>query len=163
MKKYLPLLLLVSILVIGVFGFSLMNHGTNHTFECVASSTDNTSCTENIIIMSAHHIQAYILFFSVTYPTSFVLLFLLLVFLLLSTWVFYIKHQSHISANLSLWQVLHNPERLITLPRKITRWLSLFENSPSLHKISFTIFNFINLCKQKNLKIIKATNSLIQL
>lgn len=163
MKKYLSLLLLAGVLMVGVFGFNSMSHELNHTSGCIASAVNNTLCSKNITAMPIHHIQAYISFFSVTRPVSFALFFLLLVTLLLSTGVFNTKQHDHTSAGLSLWRVLHDPERSIARSRKITRWLSLLENSPSLHRISFITSNLINLCKQKNLKIIKTINSLIHL
>jgi hypothetical protein len=59
MKKYLSLLLLISILVIGVFGFTSMNHGADHSVGCIASAVSNTPCPENIVEMPVHHIQAF--------------------------------------------------------------------------------------------------------
>lgn len=155
MKKLLSLLIITSVLVIGVFGFTSMNHGDNHVVGCIASAVDNTPCPENIAAMSVHHIQAFISFFSVvpSIPFIFLLAFLFAVFL--SVGFLYIK-QSDSFPNQVLWRVLHDPERQLSRPREITRWLSLFENSPSLHRASITISNLTNLCKQKSLKAIKS-------
>ena len=83
MKKLLSLLIITSVLVIGVFGFTSMNHGTGHSTGCIASAVDNTPCPENIAAMSVHHIQAFISFFSVvpSIPFIFLLAFLLAIFL----------------------------------------------------------------------------------
>lgn len=155
MKKLLSLLIITSVLVIGVFGFTSMNHGTNHTTGCIASAVDNTPCPENIAAMSVHHIQAFVSFFSVipSIPFIFLLAFLLAVFL--SIGFVYIKRQDSLLANLAFWRIQHDPERALTRPREITRWLSLFENSPSMHRIFIINSNLINLCKQKSLRKIK--------
>ena len=162
MKKFLSLLIITSILVIGVFGFTSMNHGTNHTAGCVASAVDNTPCPENIAAMSVHHIQAFVSFFSVvpSIPFIFLLAFLLAVFL--SIGFVYIKGRDSIIASGLLWRMRRDPERQLIRPREITRWLSLFENSPSLHEISITISNLKNLCKQKSLSTAKNIKLSIQ-
>lgn len=156
MKKLLSLLIITSVLVIGVFGFTLMSHGTNHAVGCIASAVDNTPCPENIAAMSIHHIQAFISFFSVVPPVPFIFLLALLFALFLSTGFLYIKYQDFASTDQLFWRVRLDPERQLSRPRKITRWLSLFENSPSLHRASITISNLKNLCKQKSLKAIKS-------
>ena len=148
MKKLLSSLIITSVLVIGVFGFPSMNHGSNHVVGCIASAVDNTPCPENIAAMSVHHIQAFVSFFSVipSIPFVFLLAFLLAVFL--SVGFLYIKLTDSL-VNRLLWRIKSDPERQLARPRKITRWLSLFENSPSLHRISLINSNLKNLCKQK--------------
>jgi len=161
MKKYLSLLLLTSVLVIGVFGFTSMNHEAGHATGCIASAVNNTPCPENITAMSVHHIQGFISFFSVTPAAPFIFLLVLLFAVFLSAGFLFIKLQDSILASIVFWRLRRDPERQLTRPRKITRWLSLLENSPSLHRISITISNFKNLCKQKNLKTITNIKSLI--
>lgn len=162
MKKLLSLLIITSVLVIGVFGFTSMNHGANHTTGCIASAVDNTPCPENIAAMSVHHIQAFISFFSVVPSVPFIFLLALLFAVFLSLGFLYIKHRDSILASRLLCRVRLDPERQLSRPRKITRWLSLFENSPSLHRASITISNLKNLCKQKSLKAIKSIKILIR-
>ena len=163
MKKLLSLLIITSVLVIGVFGFTLMSHGTNHAVGCIASAVDNTPCPENIAAMSIHHIQAFISFFSVVPPVPFIFLLALLFALFLSTGFLYIKYQDFASTDQLFWRVRLDPERQLSRPRKITRWLSLFENSPSLHRASITISNLKNLCKQKITNTIKFITQLTQM
>ncbi len=155
MKKYLSLLLLTSVLVIGVFGFSSMNHEAGHATGCIASAVNNTPCPENITAMSVHHILAFISFFSVTPAVPFIFLLILLFAVFLSAVFLFIKLQDSILATLVFWRLRRDPERQLTRPRKITRWLSLFENSPSMHRIFIINSNLINLCKQKSLRTIK--------
>lgn len=154
--------MITSVLVIGVFGFTSMNHGANYAVGCIASAVDNTPCPENIAAMSVHHIQVFIAFFSVVPSIPFIVLLVLLFAVFLSIGYFFIKRQDSLITNLAFWRVRHDPERKLTRPRKITRWLSLFENSPSLHEISITISNLKNLCKQKSLRTIKNTKLSIQ-
>lgn len=161
MKKLLSLLIITSVLVVGVFGFTSMNHGANHAVGCIASAVDNTPCPENIAAMSVHHIQAFISFFSVVPPVPFIFLLALLFAVFLSVGFLYIKHRDSILASRLLWRVRLDPERQLSRPREITRWLSLFENSPSLHRASITISNLKNLCKQKSLKAIKSIRTSI--
>ena len=162
MKKYLSLLLLTSVLVIVVFGFTLMNHEAGHATGCIASAVNNMPCPENITAMSVHHIQTFISFFSVMPAVPFIFLLVLLFTVFLSAGFLFIKLEDSILASLVFWRLRRDPERQLTCPRKITRWLSLLKNSPSLHKISITISNIINLCKLKKLKAIKTTNSSIR-
>ena len=156
MIKLLSLLIIASVLVIGVFGFTSMNHGVNYVTGCTASTIDNTPCPENITAMSVHHIQAFISFFSVAPSVPFISILALLFAVCLSVGFFYIKHRDSILDSRLLWRVRPDPERQLSHPRKITRWLSLFENSPTLHRASITISNLKNLCKQKSLKAIKS-------
>ncbi len=162
MKKLLSLLIITSVLVIGVFGFTSMNHGTSHVAGCIASTVDNTPCPENIAAMSVHHIQAFISFFSVVPSIPFIFLLALLFAVFLSVRFLYIKHGNLLSTNLVSWRVQHDPERELVRPREITRWLSLLENSPSMHRIFIINSNLINLCKQKSLRTIKNTKLSIQ-
>ncbi len=161
-KKLLSLLIITSVLVIGVFGFTSMNHGANHAVGCIASAVDNTPCPLNIAAMSVHHIQAFISFFSVVPSIPFTLLLAFLFTVFLSARFLFIKHRDILLIDQVLWRVRYDPERQLARPRKITRWLSLFENSPSLHRASITISNFKNLCKQKIINTIKFMTPLTQ-
>ena len=162
MTKILSLLLIASVLVIGVLGFGTMNHGTGQATSCIASVVDSTTCPENIVSMSVHHIQAFVSFFNVVPSIPFIFLLALLLAVLLSIGYLFTNQQDSYLTDLISWRVQHEPERQLARPREITRWLSLFENSPSLHKIYFTISNLKKLCKQKNLKTIKTISSLIR-
>lgn len=144
--------MITNILVIGVFGLTSMNHDAGHSTGCIASTLNNATCPENIVAMSTHHIQAFVSFFSVVSSIPFIFLLALLFAILLKVGFIFVKRQDSILTNLAFWRVRHDPERRPIRPRKITRWLSLLENSPSLHRIFITISNLINLCKQKNLR-----------
>jgi len=160
--KFLLAAIITSILVLGVFGFASMNHGANHIVGCTASVVDNTPCPENIVAMSVHHIQTFVSFISVVPSIPFIFLIALLFSVFLGVGFLSVKHQSLLLNNMVFWRVLRDPERRPSRPQKITRWLSLFENSPSLHRVFSTNFNLMNLCKQKKLRAEKTTNLLIQ-
>lgn len=163
MTKPTSLLLLISVLVLGIFSFTSMSHGADYSVGCIASIVSNTSCPENIVEISVHHIQAFVSFFSAVPSVSLISLLALLFTLFLSAGFFLKQRKDFGIIYPELRQYRRDPERFIVRPRRITRWLSLFENSPSLHRIVFiTNFNLINLCKQKNTKTINITNSLIR-
>ena len=151
-------LLIVSILIMGFFGFANMNHEIGSATGCITSVADNIPCPEDIIAMSIHHIQAFITFFSVIPTAPLIILMALLFTVFLRIGYIFIKLRKSVLPNV-LWWSRPDPERQLICPRKITSWLSLFENSPSLHKIFITISNHINLCKQKISKITKTTSS----
>ncbi len=155
MKKILSLLIITSVLVIGIFGFTSMNHGAVHSVGCIASAASNIPCPENIEAMSVHHIQAFVSFFSVVPSIPFIFLIALLFSTFLSVGFLFIKHRDLTLSSLAFWRIRHDPERQLSRSRKITRWLSLFENSPSMHWISIINSNLTNLCKQKSLRTIK--------
>lgn len=161
MTRTLSLLLIASILVIGVFGFTSMNHGANHSVGCIASAVDNTPCPENISAMAVHHIQAFISYFSVVPSIPFIFLLTLLLSVFLGIGYLFIKQPQLLLVDV-LWRLRHDPERQLNHPREITHWLSLFENSPSLHRFSITNVNLTNLCKQRNTNTIKFITPLIQ-
>ncbi|OHA17831.1 MAG: hypothetical protein A2836_03190 [Candidatus Taylorbacteria bacterium RIFCSPHIGHO2_01_FULL_45_63] len=160
--KYLIALLLISVIGVGVFGFASMNHTSSHDTGCVTSVME-IPCPENSIAMLAHHIQAYVSFFSVILATPFAFFTALFLALFLYAKTLFYKQRAY--QNFDYGSKVTCPIRgLAVFPLKeIIRWLSLFENSPSLHRIPITIFKFTHLCKQKSLKIIKTINSLIRL
>ena len=161
MMKTVSSLLLISVLIIGVFGFTSMSHEAMHATGCVASALNNTPCPENIAAMSVHHIQAFVSFFSVVPSFPFIFFLALLFAVFLGAGFLFIKFDDSTLASLVFWRLRRDPRRKITRPREITRWLSLFENSPSLRRFSITIFNLVNLCKLKKLRKIRTTNLLI--
>lgn len=162
MTKIFTALVLVGILGIGIFGFATMNHEVGHSVGCIASAVDSVSCSEDIATMLAHHIQAFVSFFRTVPPNPFIFLLLLSSALFVSVWHLFTRQQNSILDSLISRQAEHDPERQLICPQKITHWLSLFENSPSLRRIYITISNFVNLCKQKNLETIRTTSLLTQ-
>jgi hypothetical protein len=146
-KKLFTIFVLFSFLSIGIIGFSSIGHGIEHTSGCIFSIADSTSCPENIIAMTIHHLQAYTSLLNVLPPTQSLLMALLLCSLLVGLVFCLYKLTTHTSRSFRLRS--HDFEHPHIPSWKIMKWLALFENSPSMHKISIITSNYINLCKQK--------------
>ena len=134
MKYLATLLLIMSFVGIGVFGFTLVDHammnGSNS--DCVASAIDGTECPTNIMAMTSHHVSA-IQTLTTTSPASSSWLLLLASLLLVSASIFLFYK------DLLLPKLESLPQRLRDLTlhslyskQRITSWLSLFELSPAL-------------------------------
>ncbi|MFM2357517.1 MAG: hypothetical protein RJA61_254 [Candidatus Parcubacteria bacterium] len=152
-KKLFTIFVLFSFLSIGIIGFSSMNHGIEHTSGCMFSVADSTPCPENIIAMTVHHLQAYTSLLNILPPTQSLLVVLLLCSLLVGLVFCLYKLVTHTSRSFRLRS--HSFEYPPIHSWKIIKWLALFENSPSMQKISIITSNYINLCKQKSLRKIK--------
>ena len=134
MKYLATLLLIMSFVGVGIFGFALFDHammdGSNG--GCVASAIDGTECPTNIVAMVSHHVSA-IQTLTTTLPASSNWLLLLASLLLVSVSIFLFYK------DLLLPKLESLPQRLRDLilhslysKQRITSWLSLFELSPSL-------------------------------
>ena len=134
MKYLATLLLIMSFVGVGIFGFALFDHammdGSNG--GCVASAIDGTECPTNIVAMVSHHISA-IQTLTTTLPASSNWLLLLASLLLVSVSIFLFYK------NLLLPKLKFLPQRLRELTlhslysrKRIISWLSLFELSPAL-------------------------------
>ena len=134
MKYLATLLLIMSFVGIGVFGFTLVDHVMmgNSNNDCVASAIDGTECPTNLMAMTSHHISA-IQTLTTTLPASSNWLLLIASLLLVSVSIFLFYK------NLLLPKLESLPQRLRDLTlhslyskQRITSWLSLFELSPAL-------------------------------
>ena len=134
MKYLATLLLIMSFVGVGIFGFALFDHamidGANG--GCVASAIDGTECPTNIMAMTSHHVSA-IQTLTTTLPANSNWLLLLASLLLVSVSIFLFYK------DLLLPKLESLPQRLRDLTlhslyskQKIISWLSLFELSPSL-------------------------------
>ena len=135
MKYLATLLLIMSFVGIGVFGFALFDHammdGSNS--DCVASSLDGTECPTSIMAMTLHHVSALQALTTTVVPPigNWLLLLASLLLVSVSIFLFY--------KNLLLPKLEFLPQRLRDLTlhslyskQRITSWLSLFELSPAL-------------------------------
>ena len=127
MKKYLTIVLLVSILGIGIFGFTSMGHTGGHDIGCIASSVASAQCPVGIIPMTLHHIQAYVSFFSVVPSTPFTMLALLALALCLAIFLTRLRVHKGINAH---FRSLRMEKASMPFLLKIIRWLELLEHSP---------------------------------
>ncbi|MEK7094027.1 MAG: hypothetical protein AAB903_01655, partial [Patescibacteria group bacterium] len=129
MKYLASLLLIMSFVGIGVFGFAIFDHammdGSNS--GCVASAIDGTVCPTSIMSMTLHHISA-IQTLTTALPSSSSLLLLLASLISVSIFLF--------DKNILLPKLESLPQRRRDLTlhslysrQKIVSWLSLFELS----------------------------------
>src|SRR3989338_2869631 len=131
MKSFAALVLIVSFVGIGIFGFALLDHAMMHgsNSSCVASTIDRTACPASIIDMTLHHIFAFQRLMTTVLPLTSSMLLLL---------------TSLFSLGLALLSLfLFSPPRLAVsryrqrysffAPQEQQRihWLELLENSPA--------------------------------
>ena len=134
MKYLATLLLIMSFVGVGIFGFALFDHammdGSNG--GCVASAIDGTECPTNIVAMVSHHISA-IQTLTTTLPASSNWLLLLASLLLVSVSIFLFYKDLLLPKSELLPQRLRDLSLSSLRSRqKIVSWLSLFELSPAL-------------------------------
>lgn len=133
LKKIAAPLLLASFLMVAFFGFSFMSmqHGSDGRMQgdCPFSATGTPLCPQDAFAAAMHHLSAYQSFFGVSVDTAIVALMSALLFAVLYVLVSLIRpfilkppirgRHSYCSPPIS------------ACTSKITRWLSLLENSPS--------------------------------
>ena len=130
-KKIIPFLILASFLTTIFFGFVTMMHGQDGHMsgDCLLSSTEVSFCPTDAVAMVAYHVSAYHSFLNVTTNLSFTALIALLLLVVFAILTFYVNSFSP-NIFLSVRSISGSPP-IVARDRKITRWLSLFENSPS--------------------------------
>lgn len=129
-KKTIALLILVTFLASVFFGAFEMTHRSDGSMlgDCPFSFVETINCLQNTIASAVHHIFSYQSFLNITANFGLMAILALLLVSISLLFEFFIK------PNL--------PDRLIKKRfqdslqafqsiRKITRWLSLFEHSPS--------------------------------
>lgn len=105
----------------------------NSISSCVTSPIDGTPCPANIIEMTLQHISALQTLTTSTIPPVFSLL-AFIVLVSLSVFLFY-KNLLFSKLELSHQRLQDLALHSLYGKQKITSWLSLFENSPSLSYI----------------------------
>lgn len=130
-KKTVSLFLFASLLMLVFLGLTAMTHEQNGQMQggCPFSTFGASLCPQDMVAVALHQISSYQALFSV--PTQFatmifaaVLLFALLVALALIV--------SRSLPTPASFVFVRGAPPYIASYRKITQWLSLFENSPSL-------------------------------
>lgn len=130
-KKIIVSLILTSFLSMAFFSFVFMLHepGERMSGDCPFSPMETSLCPQDVLAVVLHHFSAYQTFFSVPVFSS---VTVLITSLLLVAFAFFL-----LSANSLLFEptqtINYSYNTPLTTPydRKIIRWLSLFENSPS--------------------------------
>ena len=122
MRKFFAILTVVGFFGIAVFGVFAMNHGHNEA-GCIAASAQGATCpgTEDALSFIAFHAGAFKNFSTATFAT---VILLAITVLLSATGSLTIVPQYSGKQQLSFVVPL--------LKQRLTYWLSLHENSPSL-------------------------------
>jgi len=131
-KKIIVLFILSSFLTIVFFSFATMIHESdgNMSKGCLFSTGGTFLCPQDALIMVFHHVSSYQSFINV--PTNFGIT-ALVIFLLFIAYIVLI-----IFSNLSRFEfstpvgVFYSPPQKIPYKRKITHWIALHENSPTI-------------------------------
>ena len=131
LKKFIALTTLVSFLMVVFFSFSMLTHRESEWMQgvCPITQADQSLCIQGSASTVLNHISAYSSFINIQIVTSLTVLILMLILVFLNALGLFSPFMP-----LGLKSVLnfYNSPLVSTYKRKITRWLSLFENSPSL-------------------------------
>ncbi|MCX6738496.1 MAG: hypothetical protein NT098_00395 [Candidatus Parcubacteria bacterium] len=134
MKRFATLLLLIGFAGMAVFGLFVMDFAMGHdNVDCIASQVNGNSavCPSSLLQMAFHHISVFQAFSLavIAYTAALAFLFLLVFLVFTSLWIRFFSLRPP--------RFLRSLQRRQTEPppfqrQKITRWLALFEHSPSL-------------------------------
>ncbi len=129
-KQIIVLLVLVSFLVVVSLGFSTMTHRSDGNIQGDCPFSLSTSlCFQNTLPAIFHHISAYQSFINIPIqsnimiPSFYILLIMSIIFIFLMDY-FLLKLFEYIR------YIRGSPPNILS-SKKIIRWLSLLENSPS--------------------------------
>ena len=125
-KLFIGVFILLAFISIGVFGLLQFSH-TNHPTEAPMINCPYATRGYSICENTLNHVKNWQQFSNVTLPS-------LVVFLSLSFVILYIFNQNFLFQEKYFfrWKYYLENKKLLTYPDKIIKWLSLFENSPSL-------------------------------
>lgn len=130
-KQIIISLVLASFLALIFFGFAFMMRGQDGSMQgnCPFSAMGMSLCPQNALATVFHYISAYQSFLNVFTHSDIMTLIMSLFFavyavFMFSLYLYLFKSQKFIS-------FVYNSQTPAPYNRKITRWLSLFENSPS--------------------------------
>jgi uncharacterized protein YacL len=127
--KFVTLLIAIGLITTSIFGFAVMNHTGNMNCDPVAS---NSTCPPSQIGMVVHHLLSYEnLLQAIVSPTTTTVLATILLIVVLA-YIFTQYTLTNQDILLSRLYSRENFESSLSQYRKITRWLSLFENSPAV-------------------------------
>lgn len=128
MMKLTATIVVLGLLTVSLFGFAVMNHGAMGCGSAVAGMNDG-DCPLSLISMALHHISAYTNFSEVTVASATILLLSIMAI------AFIFKQYLFAGQKLAMSRLfIQNRENSsVTERQKISHWLSLFENSPSIY------------------------------
>lgn len=124
----MTMLLAVSVLAVGVFGFLGMNPDMGHDGGCIASLVNAATCPLQGIESMVYHASAYASFSQAVLASSLVLLALAALALFALA-----RGVAHVPVPIHTYRAERIRHAQPRAPRdEFVRWLSLFENSPSV-------------------------------
>ena len=129
-SKFIAALTLVALLAIVLFGFATMSYGSDGKMEgnCPFSVMGAPSCPQDLAAAALHHISSYQSLLNATQVPG-VALIIALLLLVYGVFIFFIRPPAF---QPQLIGYLHDSPHSSARDRETTRWLSLFEHSPSL-------------------------------
>lgn len=130
-NKIIATLILTSFLTIAVFGFTIMMHMPDGqaSGDCPFSPMGQSLCPQDVIAVAVHHISSYLSFLSVTVGANSITLLLSLMLVAFAAILILIRPPLFSPPILAY--ISPDYLRSDLGAKKIARWLSLFENSPS--------------------------------
>ena len=130
-KQIITALVLASFLSVAFFSFNMMMQGPDGRMvgDCPFTALGASLCPQDNMAVAIHHVSAYYAFLNVPVGTSFAALMISL--LLVASALLIISIRSPLLGPPIPATILYDSPPPNSYSRKITRWLSLFENSPS--------------------------------
>jgi hypothetical protein len=128
-KSIVAPLLIVSFLAVAFFSFAAMSYGSDGRMQggCPFSATGTALCPQDALAVIMHHVSAYQSFFN----TSINVGMSALIIALYAVGIASILLVNRICVPTALASVRYKPPPSVSYTEKLTRWLSLFEHSPS--------------------------------
>ena len=129
LRKITIPLILASFLMAAFFGFVAMSYGPDGRMQgdCPFSNMGMSLCPQSALPSALHHISAYHSFLNV--PISFQITSLIITLLIIVSGVLVFSFNPPLYRSLTF--VSYNSTPFTSHNRKIKRWLSLLEHSPS--------------------------------
>jgi hypothetical protein len=130
-KQIIAILVLTSFLSVAFFSFDMMMQGPDGRMvgDCPFSAMGASLCPQDTVAVAVHHISAYYAFLNVPIGSGAASLIILL--LATASIMLMIFREWMLPGPPQFLYSFYNSPPLDSNRRKITHWLSLFENSPS--------------------------------
>ncbi len=129
LKKVISVLVIVVFLMSIVSGAFAMIHDADGRMQgdCPFSSGESVDCIQNTLTSATHRVSFYKSFLNVT--TDYSSVFLLVSLLFITSFYKFLKDKD--LPDILPGKKFYIPPHVTAIFRKVFRWLSLFENSPS--------------------------------
>ena len=130
LSNKISLVLIVAVLVASIFGFASMTHTNMKNCDPASSTSD---CPPSQIGMALHHIAAYGGFMQAFVSPVATTIISLILLAMAAIYIF--TRRLLLDQDLSFVRIRSriDSESFLSQLRKISHWLSMFENSPSIY------------------------------